>query len=192
MVIAVLLSTGKAFCEATAVQQSRTVVQATVAVEKISSSESGSIDSSSEGKSSILTSSFNLQANDEETFFVVYSTLQVNGGQTMSAFDITGNLMFANTSVLPTENDIDRAKIAQTGNANVIVYPFKLAGDYVDVTFASSKTYKECYKVTLQDPLQIGTLTQTTGGIPIANTYSTRDQVGTYKATVYVEAVTEL
>ena len=30
----VLLSTGKAFCEATAVQQVRTVVQPTVAVEK--------------------------------------------------------------------------------------------------------------------------------------------------------------
>ena len=70
MVMAVLLSTGKAFCEATAVQQVRTVVQPTVAVEKTSEPESGSINPSLAGESTILTSSFKLQANDEKTFLI--------------------------------------------------------------------------------------------------------------------------
>ena len=192
MVIAVLLSTGKAFCEATAVQASYTLVQPTVAVEKASSVEAGSIDSSLGGKSSILSSTFNLQANDETTFFLVYSTIQVSGGKTISAFDLTGNLMFANTTVLPTETDIDRARIAQTGNANVIVYPFKLSGENVEATYTYSREHKECYMVNLEDPLLPGVLIQTIGGMPIANTYSTRDQVGSYKVTVYVEAATEL
>ena len=69
MVIAVLFSTGKAFCEATAVQQSRTVVQATVAVEKAVSPGTGIINPSLEGEATTLTSSFKLQSNDEAAFF---------------------------------------------------------------------------------------------------------------------------
>ena len=192
MVMAVLLSTGKAFCEATAVQQVRTVVQPTVAVEKTSEPESGSINPSLAGESTILTSSFKLQANDEKTFFVVYSRIQVEGGQTVSAFDLSGNLMFANTSILPTTADANNARASVAGNANIIVYPFELSGENIDTSFTKSDEYKECYKVTLEDPLTTGNLTQTVGGTPITNTFSTRDKAGTYQATVYVSAVSEL
>lgn len=192
MITTVLLSTGKAFCEATAVQASYTLVQSTVAVEKTASTESGGIDPSVEGKSTVLSSSFKLQANNESTFFIVYSTLQTDGGQTMSAFDSTGNLMFANISILPSENDVNNAKLGIAGNANVIVYPFKLSGENIEVQYTTSEDYEECYKVTLQDPLTVGVLNQTVGGMPVANTYSTRDQKGTYSATVYVTATGEL
>ena len=192
IVMSVLLSTGKAFCEATAVQQVRTVVQPTVAVEKTSEPESGSINPSLAGESTILTSSFKLQANDEKTFFVVYSRIQVTGGQTVSAFDINGNLMFANSSILPTSDAANNARANVAGNANIIVYPFDLAGENIDTSFTESEDYKECYKVTLEDPLTTGVLTQTVGGTPSTNTYSTRDQAGTYQATVYVSAVSEL
>lgn len=191
--MAVLLGTvDKAFCEATAVQQSRTVVQSTVVVEKTSEPEIGYINTSSGGEASTLISTFKLQANDEKTFFVVYSNIQVDGEQTTSAFDGAGNLLFGNTSILPTGEDVKNAKAGVSGNANVIAYPFVLNGENIEATSAVSETYKECYKVILEDPLTFGTLTQTVGGTPAPNTFSTRDQAGTYKATVYVSAVTEL
>lgn len=192
MVIAVLLSTGKAFCEATAVQQSRTVVQSTVAVEKTAEPQSGNIDPSLKGKATTLTSSFKLQANDGATFFVVYSTIQVDGAQVKSAFDGNGNLLFGNTSILPTTDDVKNAKAGVDGNANVIAYPFTLSGDNIKAESATSDKYEECYKVILEEPLEFGNLIQTVGGTPAPNTYSTRDKAGIYKATVYVSAVTEL
>ena len=192
MVMSVLLSTGKAFCEATTVQASYTLVQSTVAVEKTTSLESGNIDPTLGGKATTLTSSFNLQANNESTFFIVYSNVQVEGGQKMSAFDSAGNLLFANTTYLPTETDINNAKIGNSANANVIVYPFSLSGENIETTYTSSEDYENCYKVTLTDPLVKGVLNQTVGGMPVVNTYSTRDKSGIYSATVYVTAATEI
>ena len=190
--MAVLLGAEKAFCEATAVQASYTLVQSTVAVEKNASVISGNINSNLDGKSDILSSSFDLQSNDEKTFFIVYSTLQVSGGELVSAFDVYGNLMFANTTFLPTVDDVDNARIANRGNGNVIVYPFKLEGENIEAIFTASRIYKECYMVTLPEPLVPGVLVQTVGGNPIPNTYSTRDRAGKYSATVYVTAATEL
>ena len=193
MVIAVLIGTvDKAFCEATAVQASYTLVRSTVAVEKTASSESGSIDPSLEGKATTLTSSFNLKANDEKTFFVVYSRIQVDGGGNVSAFDQSGNLIFGNTTHLPQVSDVEKARTGTVGNANVIAYPFKLTGENINTSYTSSEDYKECYKVTLQDPLTVGILNQSVGGMPVANTFSTRDEKGTYSATVYITTATEL
>ena len=62
----VLLSMGKAFCEATAVQVGYTLVQSTVAVEKKSENVGGSIEPSN-GNASTLSSTFNLKSNDGET-----------------------------------------------------------------------------------------------------------------------------
>ena len=193
IVMAVLLSTGKAFCEATAGQSSRTVVQSTVAVELVSSAESGSIDVNNKGNAPLLTSTFHLKSNNEATFFIVYSSLQVNGENSMSAFDSKGNLLFGNLSRIPTETAVSNAKAGIAGNANVIVYPFKLKGVNVETSFVNSKDYNECYKVTLEDPLVIGDLNQEVGvQLPIDNTYGTDDEPGTYSATVYVTAATEL
>lgn len=192
MVIAVLLSTvDKAFCEATAVQQSRTVVQGAVAIEKTVTPSGGSINPSLEGEATVLTSSFRLQSNNEATFFVVYSTIQTDSGN-VSAFDGAGHLLFGNTTILPAVADVNSAKSGTAGNANVIAYPFLLSGENVTTTTAESETYKECYKVTLVDPLVDGILNQRVGGTPAPNTFSTRDEAGIYKATVYVSAVTEL
>lgn len=193
MVIAVLFGTvDKAFCEATAVQASYTLVRSTVAVENSPILVGGDINPSLEGDATVLSSSFDLKANDEKTFFVVYSRIQIDGDQTVSAFDENGNLLFANTSRLPQTSDVASAKAGLAGNANVIVYPFNLKGENIEVLYTDSETYKECYKVTLQNPLETGVLNQTVGGAPIPNTFSTRDEKGTYSATVYVNAVTEL
>ena len=136
----VLLSTEKAFCEATAVQQVQTVVQPTVAVEKTATPESGYINPSLGGEATTLTSSFKLQANDEVTFFVVYSNIQIDGGQAVSAFDMFGNLMFANTTYLPSANDANNARANISGNANIIVYPFTLNGKNIKTAFNNRRS----------------------------------------------------
>lgn len=192
LLVTVLFGTEKAFCEATAVQASYTLVRSTVAVENTASSVSGSIDPSLEGKASNLTSSFNLKANDDKTFFVVYSRIQVDDGGSISAFDQSGNLIFGNTTRLPQASDVEKARIGTIGNANVIAYPFRLSGENISTSYTSSEEYKECYKVTLQDPLTAGVLNQSVGGMPVANTFSTRDEKGLYSATVYITTATEL
>ena len=192
MVMAVLLSTDKAFCEATAVQALYTLVQPTVAVEKTASVEVGNINPSN-GNASELKSSFNLQSNDEQTFFVVYSKITILGGTQVSAFDTDGNLFFANTQIPPTETAVNNAKQGLIGNANVIGYKINLSGESITITSTTSATYKECFKITLADSETSGRLEQTVGGTPAPNTYLAGEDVsGSYAATVYVTAVTEI
>ena len=191
--MAVLIGTvDKAFCEATVVQQSRTVVQPTVAVEKVSSIEAGSINPSN-GIASELTSSFNLQSNDDQTFFVVYSKITVLGGTQVSAFDSNGNLLFANVKNPPTVDAVNNAKQGISNNSNVIGYKMNLSGESIQITNTTSATYGECYKITLTDSETSGTLQQVVGGTPATNTYRVgEDMSGSYTAIVYVTAVTEI
>lgn len=193
MVIAVLLSTvDKAFCEATAVQALYTLVQPTVAVEKTASVEAGNIDPSN-GNASELKSSFNLQSNDEQTFFVVYSKITILGGTQVSAFDSDGNLFFANTQIPPTETAVNNAKQGLVGNANVIGYKINLSGEGIAIASTTSAIYNECFKITLATSETNGKLEQSIGGKPTPNTYQAGEDVsGNYSATVYVTAVTEL
>lgn len=192
MVMAVLLSTEKAFCEATAVQALYTLVQPTVAVEKMTSVEVGNINPSN-GNASELKSSFNLQSNDEQTFFVVYSKITILGGTQVSAFDLNGNLLFANTQIPPTETAVNNAKQGLIGNANVIGYKINLSGEGITITNTTSANYNECYKITLANSETNGKLEQSIGGKPAPNTYQAGEDVaGNYSATVYVTAITEL
>ena len=191
MVIAVLLSTGKAFCEATAVQQSYTVVQPTVAVEKVSAAESGTINPET-GVAEDLSAIFNLQSNDTQTFFVVYSSLLTENGTSVSAFD-GKNLLFANKTNPPTIDAVNKAKQGAVGNRNVIGYKMDLAGENFDILFSESSIYGDCYKVSLKEALTAGTLLQTVGGAPAVNTYSPgEDLSGDYVVTVYVTAATKI
>lgn len=192
LVISVLLSTGKAFCEATVVQQAYTVVQPTVAVEKISSMESGNINPET-GVASDLSSSFSLQSNDEQTFFVVYSTLTTLEGTTVSAFDTNNNLFFANKENPPTIAAVNNAKQGVKGNMNVIGYKMSLTGENFNILFTDSSIYDDCYKVSLKETLTSGTLLQTVGGTPVVNTYGAgEDMSGSYIVTVYVTAATKI
>ena len=191
--MAVLIGTvDKAFCEATVVQQARTVVQPTVAVEKVSSVETGSINPAN-GIASELTSSFNLQSNDDQTFFVVYSKITVLGGTQVSAFDANGNLLFGNTQYPPSVDAVNNAKQGVVNSPNVIGYKMKLSGESISITNVTSATYGECFKITLADSETSGTLQQVVGGNPATNTYRVgEDMSGNYVATVYVTAVSEL
>ena len=192
LVISVLISTGKAFCEATAVQSVYTIVQPTVAVEKISSNESGSINPES-GIASDLSSSFNLKSNDGQTFFVVYSTITTFDGSVVSAFDGKNNLLFANKEIPPTVDAVNRAKQGLKGNMNVIGYRMSLTGDDFNILFTESTLYEDCYKISLKDTYTNGTLLQTVGGSPAVNTYGNgEDMSGNYVVTVYVTSATKI
>lgn len=192
VIMTVFLSTGKAFCEATAVQSCRTIVQPTVAVEKISSIESGNINPES-GVASNLSSSFNLKTNDNETFFVVYSTITTSEGTTVSAFDENNNLLFANKENPPTITAVNKAKQGIRGNMNVIAYKMSLTSEDFDILFTESSLYEDCYKVSLKETLTSGTLLQTVGGTPAINTYGAgEDMSGNYAVTVFVTAATKI
>ena len=189
--MSVLFSTQEAFSQASTVQTLSTSVQSAVAVEKLSSLEQGSISPVTGEISQSLTSTFNLQINDENAYdFVVYSTI-LTADSTVSAFDKNGNILFSNIDNLPSESAVGKAKLNQEGNANVIVYPFELSLDEnMSVTFTTDKTYSDCYKVNFTNSATSGNLVQTISGAPIANTYIVgEDTAGTYKATVYITAV---
>lgn len=187
-----LLSMGKAFCEATAVQVGYTLVQSTVAVVKISESITGSIEPSY-GVAEELSATLELDSNDGETFFVVYSTLVAENGQVLSAFDSNGNLLFANTAFPPTEDAVTNAKNGSGSNANVIAYKMTLEGNNLVITNEVSKDYNECFKVVLADSITSAELSQRVGGSPVNNTYSRGEDVASsYKATVYITAVKEI
>lgn len=188
----VLLSTGKAYCEATAVQSCHTIVQPTVAVEKISAVEAGEINPAN-GNASDLSSSFNLQSNDNETFFVIYSTLITEDGSSISAFDTNGNLLFANKEYPPTISAVNNAKQGTKGNRNVIGYKMSLTGGNFDISYTESSIYNDCYKLTLKNDLTSGTIVQTVGGVPTVNTYGLgEDMSGSYTVTVYITGTSKI
>ena len=192
IMMTVLLSMGKAFCEATAVQVGYTLVQSTVAVEKKSENVGGSIEPSN-GNASTLSSTFNLKSNDGETFFVVYSTLITDSGNAMSAFDDDENLLFANSNYPPTEQAVLNAKNKSGSSPNVIAYKMSMEGENLTITYTDSETYKECYKVELANSATSAELIHNVGGLPENNSYSTAEDIaGIYTVTMYVTATKKI
>ena len=193
LVISVLFSTQQAFSQASAVQTFSTSVPPAVAINKLSSSNTGTIDPVSGEIIGNLTSSFNLEVNDGKTYnFIVYSSMLTADGS-VSAFDKNGNLVFGNTTHLPLSSAVANAKENIAGNANVIVYPFKLTTDTnMAQTFGPDATYEKSYKVNFTEDVAEGSLIHSISGTPITNTYSIgEDTSGTYSTTVYITAVSK-
>lgn len=191
LVMCVLFSTQEAFSQASTVQMLRSSVQPAVAIEKIVVSNSGTINPVTGAIAESLGSSFNIQVNDGKSYeFYVYSTILTSDGS-VSAFDKKGNLLFANTTVLPLNSAVANAKQNVAGNADVIVYPFELNVDAnMAYTFMSTTAYNECYKVNFINAIAEGELTQTIGNTPVPGTYSVgEDSSGRYSATVYISAI---
>ena len=189
--MSVLFSTQEAFCEATAVQTSETSVQPTVAIEKIQSKNESSINPKTGDITSDLSSTFKIQINDTKSYdFIVYSSINCSAGS-VSAFDKDGNILFANTTVVPLDSAVVNAKQKVKGNPNVIVYPFELEMDAdMTKTFTSREGYNECFVVNFINSAMEGEVVQTIGGSALPNTYSIGEDIaGTYKATVYITAV---
>ena len=113
----------------------------------------------------------------------------------VSGYTENGALLFTNTTVLPTSSAVNNAKVGGKDNRNVIAYPITMnITDPMSVTYDSSRATDEgkgCYVIKINSANE-GTLTQSVGGTPVANTYSIgQDEAGTYKATVYLTTVSK-
>ena len=189
--MSVLFSTQEAFSQASTVQTLATSVQTAVAVEKLTSPSPGTINPENGEISGSLTSSFKLKSNDENSYeFVMYSSIQTSD-KTVSAFDVNGNLLFANTRFLPLSSAVENARNNVAGNANVIGYPFKVTlDDNMTINFTTDQDYNECYKINFKTGAATGNMVQTVTGSPTLNTYGGyEDLSGTYRATVYITAI---
>ena len=127
LVTTVLTGTVKAFGYAEVEQTINLSVQPSVAIEKTTSNESGTINPRT-GVHAGLNASFKLQTNgtDEDYDFIVGARITTIDGE-VSAFSNDKNLMFGNTTVLPTNAAVENAKTGGTNNANVITYPFTVS-----------------------------------------------------------------
>ena len=193
MVTAVLTGTVQAYGYASTEQTINTSVQAAVAVEKVSSNEAGTIEPATGAITGELSSSFNLQTNDTNTYdFIVYSKILTTDGE-VSAFDSNGNLLFGNTTSLPTGTAVSNAKNGNSNNADVIGYRINMTvTDGMDINFTQSETYDKCYKINFTGSAVQGTLTEKISGQPATNTYSIgKDTAGSYSATVYITAISK-
>ena len=139
-----------------------------------------------------LAAVFELDSNviDESQKFVMTATINTQSG-IVPAYDSSGNLLFANTTNLPTESDVSEAMSHSGNNCNVIVYPVTVTTTSpIENEFnAGHATYGNCYVIDINSA-ETGTVTQTVTPTPIANTYNnTRDTAGTYRATITITAV---
>ena len=190
-----LSGTAKAFGDASVEQMLNTSVPPAVAIEKTASLENGSINPET-GTHTGLSASFKIQTNgtDEDYDFIVGAKINTMDGE-VSGYTENGALLFTNTTVLPTSSAVNNAKVGGKDNRNVIAYPITMnITDPMSVTYDSSRTTDEgkgCYVIKINSANE-GTLTQSVGGTPVANTYSIgQDEAGTYKATVYLTTVSK-
>lgn len=195
MVTAVLSGTARAFGDASVEQMLNTSVPPAVAIEKTASLENGSINPET-GTHTGLSASFKIQTNgtDEDYDFIVGAKINTMDGE-VSGYTENGALLFTNTTVLPTSSAVNNAKVGGKDNRNVIAYPITMnITDPMSVTYDSSRATDEgkgCYVIKINSANE-GTLTQSVGGTPVANTYSIgQDEAGTYKATVYLTTVSK-
>lgn len=195
LVTAVQICAVKAFGYAEVEQTINTSVQPAVAIEKLYSNESGSINPLT-GTHSGLSASFKLQTNgtDDDYDFIVGARINSIDGE-VSGYTSNGALLFGNTSSLPTSLAIEDARLGGKNNRNVIAYPIDMnITNPMSVKYDGSRATEEgsgCYIIKINNGSE-GTLTQTVGNTPVANTYSIgQDEAGTYKATVYFTAVSK-
>lgn len=191
--MAVLTGTVRAYGYASTEQTVNTSVQPAMAVEKITSNEAGTIDPATGAITGEISSSFNLKTNETNSYdFIVYSKILTTDGE-VSAFDSNGNLLFGNTTSLPTGTAVANAKSGNNDNADVIGYKITMSvGEDMSINFTTHETYDECYKINFTGTATEGTLTQRISGQPAVNTYSIgEDTSGTYSSTVYITAISK-
>ena len=139
-----------------------------------------------------LAAEFELDSNvtDESQKFVMTATINTQSG-IVPAYDSSGNLLFANTTILPSSTDVSEALSHSGNNCNVVVYPITVTTTSpIEHEFTTGHaTYGNCYIIDINGA-ETGTVTQTVNSSPVANTYSnTRDTAGTYRATITLTAI---
>lgn len=194
LITAVLTGTVKAFGYAKVGQQLRTDAQPAVAIEKVSSNDSGTINAET-GIHGGLNASFTLQTNGDDSsynYILTATTPTTNG--TTSAFTKTSGrtaIVFVNVDNEPTMSAIEDARAGGSNNANVITYPIDMSitSPMTAEYMPAHATYGACWIVRVNNANE-GTLIQTIGGTPIGRTYTLGDDAaGTYRATITFTAI---
>lgn len=189
----VLFGTADSFAYTEVGQTVQLSVQPSVSVTKLSANETGSINAEN-GSHQGLSASFLLQTNgtDADCDYIILSKASSSDEGEVSAFGENGSLIFTNLSNLPTNSQINNAKLGILGNSNVIAYPFE-----VDITSPMTVSYTkhskigDCYQI-LVNAASEGTITQTVKGTPAVNTYELgKDETGTYQAIVYITTISK-
>lgn len=196
ILITCLLLPNYCYCATTFQQTITTTIPAAVNITAINTSAAqGTIDAAT-GISSSPAASFRLQTNgtDSNYTYVVQSTLLTSGGTSVNAYaqiSSQGYILLGNNSpaLYPTTtavNNIKSGTPSAANNANVIAYPVSnTLTNLASATLTNNPTYGGlCYIVTTGTSKN-GTLVQTVGSSPLANTYSlTNDRAGIYQAVV--------
>ena len=122
---------------------------------------------------------------DSDYDITITSKIQTDSGY-FSAYGNNGTLLFGNQTYLPTESDVNKARIRSAGNKNVIAYPVTttITSPMTSTYYGSYGTYGPCYVIKLNNATH-STYNFMVGGTPVANTYSnTLDEAGSYKSTI--------
>ena len=198
LLICILLFENVCFGATTFQHTLTTTVPASVNVTAINSAAAtGTIDAST-GNSSSPSASFRLQTNGADTnyTYVVQAKVLVSAGNQQNAYaQIGGNgyILLGNNSTYPTPaaiNNITGGTPTSANNANVIAYPVaNTLTNLASATLTNNPAYGGLCYIVKTGTSKDGTLKQTVGASPLANTYSiSNDRAGVYQAVVTFSA----
>lgn len=187
---------------ATTFQQTiKTTVPAAVNVTTINTSAAQGTINPASGVSSSPAASFRLQTNGADTnyTYVVQSSVLTTGGTNVNAYaqiGANGYILLGNNSptLYPTTSAVNNIKSGTptaSNNANVIAYPLtNTLNNLASATLTNNAAYGGLCYIVKTGTSKDGTLVQTVGANPLANTYSlTNDRAGVYQAVVTFSAI---
>ena len=197
LIVLILFATSvatRAYGYAEAEQSLETAVQPTVSIVKDAKSVETADVQATDGVHSGLNTIFDLSTNGTDTDydFIMSSSITTASGN-VSAYTTDGNIIFAHSTVFPTDEAINNAKNGGYNNQNVIVYSTSVETvSPMTADFSSGDTtYGNCYVIKLNGASE-GTVNHKIGTTPIAGSYNVgQDQAGSYKATVQFTAYTK-
>jgi len=195
LLIAAFCGLGQAYGDTEVEQDVDVDVPPTVTITKSAeSNENGTINVSNGNiTGDPVKSVFTLQTNgtDDDYEFVMSSSIMIDGDR-VSAYTPHGDLLFGNTTVLPTTEAINNAKSRLKNNANVIAYPviIETEGSMSSEFHYNNPTYGDYYKIMVNGDQEERKVTQKISSTPIGVSYSVgEDEAGTYQAIVTFTAV---
>lgn len=199
LVLCILLMPG-CFGATTFQQTLTTTVPAAVSVTAINTSASQGTIEPAAGISSSPAASFRLQTNgaDSNYTYVVQSSLLTAGGTSVNAYAqiaSNGYILLGNNSpalypAAAAVNNIKSGTPSAANNANVIAYPItNTLTNLSSAALTNNPAYGGLCYIIQTGTSRNGTLVQTVGSTPLANTYSiTNDRAGVYQAVVTFSA----
>lgn len=187
--IAAVPTVGISYGEVVAEGHSETDVPQAVTITSLTPTLNASLDS--DGKiSNELNSIFSVKTNgDANSYdFIIMSSIIADEGE-VPAYCEDGSILFAHTEVKPTSEAVEKARAHTPNNRNVIAYPTSVAGS--SVRFEKKDAYGYCYVLDIGSEQEVE-VTHTVSKDSVSGTYDIGlDQAGTYRAVVYLTAVSK-